>query len=134
MPIGQIKEVKIDGKTFELKKQGINTSLTLQSLFTELVIKTGMIDSSEDIPDSQMHTRLMIGMRGNVLNEVQSVIVGCVSSPQLNTSEVWESLEFETVPALFYAIYKFQVGIPEKKSEAPLSTSNTPKKDNDSER
>jgi hypothetical protein len=119
---GEIKEVEIGGKKFELKKQGVDASLTAQSLFYELVMKAGKtINMDKDLTISQLGAGLMAGMRGDILREIKALIKECVNAPII-TDDSYEDIPFQLIPELFSAIYHFQTGEAEKKSEEQSNT------------
>jgi len=88
-----------------------------------LLLKAGGLNP--ELPDDQLESLVMIGMRGPILDEVQAIIMDCVFSPKI-TKEVYEDLGFETIPKLFFQIYLFQVGDSEKKSDKQDDLSSTP--------
>ncbi len=127
MPIGEIKKIEVDAKPFELKKQGVNTSLTVQSIFIRLLMVSGM---DPDMPDNAIEMALVAGLHGPILTEVQAIIQDCVFAPKI-TPETYNDLSFNEIPKLFFQIYMFQVGKTEKKSDlqSGIEKFQTKKKD-----
>ena len=111
---GEIKEIEIDGKKFELIKKGISESLVIQAMFIRLLIKSGSMDPSTD--DSKLEWALAAGLDTSTVMEVKSIIQSCVHSPKI-TDDSYEDLGINTIPALFLKIYLFNVGGSEKKSD-----------------
>ncbi len=118
--IGQIKEVEIHDKKYELIKRGVNTALTVQSIFLELISKAS-INLDKDISENDLEVGLLIAMRGKVLDDIKEIIIDCVSAPKF-TSDSYDSLEPEKVTQLFMAIYYFHLDKSDKKKvEQPTS-------------
>ena len=111
--IGEIKEIKIDDKKFEIEKQGVKMCLEIQSVFIELVYKAGMIDKNAD--NNEMATLLMVGMRGKILDDIERILKKCVISPKM-TEKAFNEINPRSVPNLFMEIYFHNLAEAEKKS------------------
>lgn len=114
--IGDIRTVEIEGKSYDVKKMGASTALEIQSIFTELIIRSGIAVDGSDVPDEQLGIDLIVGMRGRIINDVKKIIIECTDAPKF-TNETYESLDYKVIPLLFMQVYYWNVGDSEKKSD-----------------
>ncbi len=115
--IGEIKEIPIGDKKYELVRKGVNSALTVQSIFLELISKT-KIDQDKNISERDLDTAMLIGMRGPVLEDIKDIIIDCVASPKM-TSDTYDELKPEEITQLFMRIYYFLLSEADKKKEPP---------------
>lgn len=123
--IGEIKEIEVQGKKYELRKQGVNISLEINSVFIELVMKARMM--GDNLTATQLGAAMAVGMRGQVVNDVQRIIQACVGNSKL-AGEKYNTLLPSDVTGLFSEIYHFHISEVEKKSD-----SSEPPKDGQTE-
>lgn len=113
----------VPGKKFELRRQGVNTALEINSVFLELVMKARMM--GENLTAAQLGAAMAVGMRGPVVNDVQRIIQTCVGVPKM-TDEVYNTLTPLDVTDLFSEIYHFHISEVEKKSDSSKSPETGP--------
>jgi len=111
---GEIKEIEVDGRKFELIKKGISESLVIQAMFIRLLIKSGSMNP--DMDDDKLEWALAAGLDTSTVIEVKNIIMSCVHAPKI-TEDGYEDLGIKAIPALFLKIYLFNVGDSEKKSD-----------------
>lgn len=117
--IGEIKNIEVGGKKYELKKVGISQSLVIQGLFIRLLIAGGL--KNQEIPDEQVEMVMIGGITSSSAIEMKEIIMACVHSPKI-TDNKYEDLALSDVPALFYQIYFFNVHEAEKKTDLSSNT------------
>lgn len=110
----KIKE-EIPGKKYELRKQGVNMALEINSVFIELVMKAR--NMGDNLTAAQLGAAMAVGMRGQVVEDVQRIIQTCVGVPKL-TDEKYNELTPSDVTDLFSEIYHFHISEVEKKSDS----------------
>lgn len=120
---GEIKEIEVGEKKYELIKQGISESLVIQGLFIRLLISGGA--TRQDVPDDQVEMLMAGGITPTSAIEVKEVIKACIHSPKINNDK-YEDLSLSDIPALFYQIYLFNVHEAEKKTNSPEDTQKSP--------
>ncbi len=125
---GEIKEIEVGGKKYELKKQGITESLVIQGLFIRLLRAGGAIDV--DIPDSEVELAMAGGLRPQSAVEMKEIIKAYVHVPKIDNDK-YEDIGLSNVPALFYQIYLFNVDEAEKKTNSPPDTGESQTKPED---
>lgn len=100
---------------YELRKQGVNTCLEINSVFIELVMKAR--NMGDNLTAAQLGAAMAVGMRGQVVEDVQRIIQTCVGVPKL-TDEKYNELTPSDVTDLFSEIYHFHISEVEKKSDS----------------
>ncbi len=118
--IGETKTEKINGKDYDIEKKGVNTALTVNSIFLELMTKAA-VDQDKDVSESELSMGLLIAMRGRVLEDIKDIICDCVVAPKM-TSKSYDKLDMQSVTQLFMQIYYLHVGGANKKKEKPAES------------
>jgi hypothetical protein len=106
----EVVKEKIPGINFEIQIQGATVALELDSIWTELIDKSG-IKSSED---SDIAMKMMRGMRGEILQDIKRNIIRCVFTPKL-TESTYEDLDPSDICSLFVKIHGLHVKGPKEK-------------------
>ncbi len=105
----------VPGKKFELRRQGTNTCIEINSIFMDLVFRARrMVDNPTG---AQLGSAMAAGMRGEIVIDVQRMIKTCVGVPKI-TEEKYNELTPDNVMDLFSEIYHFHISEVEKKSDS----------------
>jgi hypothetical protein len=124
--IGEVKEVELKGKTYEITKRGCSAAMAIQGLFA-LIIAKARLDLGSDMPVEKMLKLASVAMTDDVVARVKEKVVQCVSAPVI-TSESFEEMDFSVPLDLFAEIYSFHCEEPDdKKKEQSQSGTKTQK-------
>ena len=119
--IGSVKDFKIGGKTYSVKKLPASKCLEVQSIFVEMAVKSG-VPMDREISKEEIDRYFITTMRGKLLADVKRVIIDSVAAPKLGEIdddgiEGFEKLDYTHIPLIFMFIYDFNIGLADKKKE-----------------
>lgn len=112
---GAIKTEIIDGKSFDIRKEGATVALEAQSIFYDLILR-GKCPLDQDLSQSQVELHMMRGMCKENVARVKQLFLDCVVSPKID-NDSFEDMTPNTVTGLFWAIYNLQTAEADKKKE-----------------
>ena len=113
---GAIKTVTIDGKPFDIRKEGASLALECQSIFITLISKNNV--SLDDELNIENGFDMMSNMTKDVVKRIKDVFIDCIVSPSM-TSESFEELSSTVIPRLFIAVHGYQTKEAEDKKKEP---------------
>lgn len=117
---GAIKTETIEGKSFDIRKEGASLALECQSIFTTLISKNNV--SLDDELDIETGFDMMSSMTRDVVNRIKYVFIECIVSPQI-TVESFEDLPPNVITHLFIRVHDYQTkAAADKKKEQNEST------------
>jgi len=105
----EVVKEKIPGRDFEIQIQGATVALELDSIWIELLEKSGIKGLEDDIA-----MKMMRGMRGEILQDIKRNIIKCVFTPKL-TESTYEDLDPSDICSLFVKIHNLHVNGPKEK-------------------